>query len=299
MSLQNATLHQLRIFVALGEHLSMAKVAKTLHLTPSAVSIQIKQLSETVGQQLYEQIGKKLFLTEAGRQLHEGCVDIFARMEALENSLSEMQGPDKGSLKISVITTAKFFVPHMLGDFCKAHPGVEASLEVCNREGILDRLEKNQDDLYIMGQAPEYLKLESKPFMPNPLVLVAPEDHPRVKEKKIDPATLAEEPFLMRETGSGTRLAAENFFEAQGIKLNVRMVLGSDEAVIQAVKDKLGIALLSSHWLEQENSAGCPVALDVVGFPLMRQWHAIYPADKRLSQVAGSFLEFLQTKTPA
>ena len=295
MSVQQATLHQLRIFLALGHHLSMAKVAKELYLTPSAVSIQIKQLSETIGQPLYEQIGKKLFLTEAGKVLHAGCQELFDGMERLDQSLVETRGLEGGSLKLSVITTSKYFVPHMLSDFCKTHPTIEVALEVCNRYGILERLEKNLDDLYIMGQPPDDLSVVSVPFMKNPLLVVAPADHALAGNKRISPARLAEEPFIMRELGSGTRLSVEKYFAEHGLTLNTRMVLGSDEAVYQAVSDGLGVAVMSQHFLGLDSSRSDAVSLlDVAGFPLTRQWHALYPTGKRLSPLARSFLEFIE-----
>ena len=297
MSVQQATLHQLKIFLALGQHLSMAKVARELHLTPSAVSIQIKQLSETVGQPVYEQIGKKLFLTDAGKVLYEGCREMFEGLERLEQSLAELQGVAGGSLSLAVITTSQFFVPHMLADFCKVYPDIEVRLEVSNREGILDRLERNLDDFYIMGQPPENLSVVSVPFLKNPLMVVAPADHPLAREKGITPARLAQEPFIMRELGSGTRLSVEKYFAEHGLTLNTRMVLGSDEAVHQAVVDGLGIAVMSQHFLGLEGSRSDAVALlDVDGFPLTRQWHALYPTGKRLTPLARSFLEFLESE---
>ena len=295
MSVQQATLHQLRIFLALGNHLSMARVAKELHLTPSAVSIQVKQLCETVGQPLYEQIGKKLFLTEAGKVLHEGCQELFCNLETLEASLADMQGLEGGSIRLSVITTAKYFVPHMLTDFCKAHPTIEVSLEVGNRYVILERLAQNLDDLYIMGQPPDDLSVVSVPFMKNPLLVVAPAKHELAGKKQITPNRLAEEPFIMRELGSGTRLSVEKYFAEHGLTLNTRMVLGSDEAVHQAVADGLGVAVMSRHFLGLDSSRTESVSLlDVSGFPLTRQWHALYPTGKKLSPLAQSFLEFIE-----
>lgn len=294
MSLQQATLHQLAIFSALGKHLSMSRVAKELHLTPAAVSIQIKNLCETVGVPLYEQVGKKLFLTEAGEVLYGGCREMFENLVRLEDKLGAMQGLKGGRLKISVITSAKYFVPHLLGDFCKAHPTVEAALEVCNRNGILERLGQNQDDLYIMGQTPKNFNVTSVPFMENPLVVVATKDHRLAGKKSIDPKNLSEEPFIMREPGSGTRLAAEKFFQDLNIALKIRMVLGSDEAVQQAVTDSLGIAILSRHVLENDRSDHHVTELDVKGFPLTRYWHALYPTGKHLSPAATSFLTFLE-----
>ncbi|MDH4248046.1 MAG: LysR substrate-binding domain-containing protein [Deltaproteobacteria bacterium] len=296
MSVQRATLHQLKIFCAFGQHLSMARVARELHLTPSAVSIQIKQLSETLGQPLYEQVGKKLYLTEAGRVLCAGGREVFQRMERLDLDLAELRGLERGSLKVSVITSASNILPQLVGKFLKAHPSMVASLESCNREGILERFEKNLDDLYIMGQAPENMKVVSVPFLVNPLVMVAPVDHPLARQRGIDPGVVAREPFILRESGSGTRLATEKFFESHGVSLNVRLVLGSDEAVRQAVASGLGLAVMSRHILERDRPAGVFTELDVRGFPLTRHWYAVYPAGRSLSLIARSFLDFLEAE---
>ena len=296
MSVHRATLHQLKIFCALGQHLSMAKVARELHLTPSAVSIQVKQLSETLGQPLYERVGKKLFLTEAGRVLHAGCQEVFQRMDRMDLDLVEIRGMERGSLKISVITSANNFLPQLVGRFLKTRPSIGASLESCNREGILERFEKNLDDLYIMGQAPENMKVVSVPFMVNPLVVVAPADHALAGVSGIEPGVLASEPFILRESGSGTRLATERFFEGHGVKLNVRLVLGSDEAVRQAVASGLGLAVMSRHILERDRAPGVFAELDVRGFPLRRHWYAVYPASKSLSVIARAFLDFLEVE---
>lgn len=290
---RHVTLHQMKIFVALARHLNMTRAAEELHMTPAALSIQVKQLAESVGAPLHEQIGKRLYLTETGRRVDAACRDVLSRLEALAMELAEAQGLERGSLRLSIITTAKYFVPRLLGDFCKRHPGIDVALEVVNRDRILERLKENLDDLYIMGQAPEQLAVMALPFMENPLVVVAPADHPLASKRKIDPKRLAVEPFIAREPGSGTRLAAERFFEKQDVHLKVRMTLGSNEAVKQAVAGGLGLAVLSRHTLTLDVASGVFAILDVRGFPLIRQWFAVYPKGKQLSVVAQAFLAHL------
>lgn len=293
MPLRHATLHQLKIFTALARHLNMTRAAEELHMTPAALSIQIKQLSEAVGAPLHEQIGKRLFLTSAGRLVDAASRDIFERLDKLVMDLAEIQGMERGSLKLSIITTAKYFAPHLLGAFCKQHPGIEAALEVINRDQILERLKQNLDDIYIMGQVPENLSVIAQPFMENPLVVLAPADHPLAFERDIDPVRLADEPFIMREPGSGTRLATERFFEKHGVRLAVRMTLGSNEAVKQAVAGGLGLAVLSRHTLALDAASGAFAVLDVRGFPLLRQWYAVYSKGKQLSAVTRAFLDYI------
>lgn len=296
MILRHATLHQLKIFTVLARYLNMTRAAGELHMTPAALSIQVKQLSETVGVPLHEQIGKRLFLTDAGRLVDAASRDIFERLEQLAVALSEDQALERGHLKLSIITTAKYFAPHLLGAFCKQHPGIEAALEVINRDQILERLKQNLDDLYIMGQAPEDLNVIAHPFMENPLVVLAPADHPLASERDIDPVRLAHEPFIMREPGSGTRLTTERFFEKHGVRLTIRITLGSNEAVKQTVVAGLGLAVLSRHSLALDTASGAFAVLDVRGFPLLRQWYAVYPSGKRLSTVTRAFLDYIATE---
>ena len=305
MPLRHATLHQLKIFTALARILNMTRAAEELHMTPSSLSIQIKQLSEHVGAPLHEQIGKRLFLTDAGRLVDAASRDVFERLDRLAMDLAKAQGLERGSLKLSIITTAKYFVPRLLGNFCKQHPCIEVAMEMDNRDRVLERLKQNLDDLYIMGQAPENLDVTALPFMENPLVVLAPANHPLASERDIDPARLAGEPFILREPGSGTRLATERFFEKHGVRLTVRMTFGSDEAVKQTVAGGLGLAVLSRYTLALDAASNAFAVLDVRGFPLVRQWYAVYPVGKQISPITRAFLDYIaaegasKTDTPA
>ena len=291
--IKNASLRQLKVFEAVARNLSFTRAAEELHTTQPTVSIQLKQLSDLVGLPLVEQVGKKIHLTEAGRLVHEACRDILSRLERLSDEINESQGLERGRLRLSIITTAKYFVPRLLGNFYRQYPGIEVSLEVLNRDQILDRLSQNLDDLYIMGQPPEHVEVISIPFMKNPLVVIAAADHLLARKKNIDPARLSGEPFILREKGSGTRLAVEDFFRKHDVNLNVRMTLGSNEAIKQAVAGGLGIAVVSEHTLSLDQESGAFAVLDVKGFPLLRQWYAIYPAGKHVSAVTRAFLGYI------
>ncbi len=293
MNLRHATLHQLRIFHAVAQHNSFARAAEALHLSPPTLSLQVKQLSETVGQPLFEQLGKKIFLTAAGHVLAEACADVDVRLERLGEDLAALQGVERGSLKLAILTTVKYSVPKLLGGFCAAHPGIEVTMFVGNREALLQRLAANQDDLVIMGQPPEQMDLVSEPFADNPLVLVAPPDHPLVGKKRIAPQRLKDEPFILREPGSGTRLTSEKFFASHGIALKNRLEVGSNEAIKQTVAGGLGLAVLSAHTVTAELALGELVQLDVQGFPLIRRWHVVYPRGKRLSAAALAFKDWM------
>lgn len=295
--IKNASLRQLQVFEAVARNLSFTRAAEELYLTQPTVSIQLKQLTEIVGQPLLEQVGKRLYLTDTGRELLKVCRDIFESLSRFEMLVSDMKGVKAGKLRLAVITTAKYFVPRLLGLFCQRYPGIDVSLKVTNRERVLQRMADNQDDLYVLGQPPEHMEVEFEPFLENPLVVLAARNHPLATKKRIAPQRLEEEQFLMREPGSGTRLATEQFFRERGLKLKVRMELGSNEAIKQAVAGGLGIAVLSAHTLALERSIDELVILDVEGFPIRRHWYLAYPKDKQLSVVALAFLEFMHAES--
>jgi DNA-binding transcriptional LysR family regulator len=207
--------------------------------------------------------------------------------------ISDLKGMKRGRLRLGAITTAKYFAPEVLGEFSVLHPGIEVALKVTNRDRIIERMRNNEDDLYIMGQAPsDEMEVEAFPIAPNPLVVMAPRNHPLAKQKKIPLKRIAEEPFILREPGSGIRDATLRTFEAMGLRPNVRMELGSNEAIKHAIVGGLGISVLSLHTLTLEGADGPVEILDVQGFPIMRRWYLVYPKGKELSLVANSFKEF-------
>ncbi len=291
--MQNATLHQLKVFEAVARNSSFTRAAEELFLTQPTVSMQVKQLSKTVGMPLFEQVGKKLYLTESGKALFETCQDMFERMERFEMAISNIKGLKQGSLRISTITTAKYVIPRILGPFCNRYPGIDVSLTVTNHQYVLEGLASNRNDIYIVSHVPEDLDVQSIAFMENPLVVLAPKEHPLVGEKNISLARLAQEPFIMREPGSGTRRAAQNLFEAHGIPLRVRLDLGSNEAIKQAIAGGMGISVLSKHTLALEGLSNQLAVLDVEHFPIPRTWYVIYPSGKQLSTIAQEFLDYL------
>lgn len=291
--MRHATLRQLQVFEAIARHLSFTRAAEELYLTQPTVSMQIKQLTDTVGMPLFEQIGKRIHLTDAGKDLCTLCREVFDSLERFEMNIADRKGLKQGRLRLAVITTAKYFAPRVLGAFCQRYPGIEVSLKVTNRERVLERMTQNLDDLYILGQPPESLDAHSQSFMENPLVVLAPSGHPLVGRKRISLKRIAEEPFLMRETGSGTRIATQRLFDEHKIKLNMRMDLGSNEAIKQAIVGGLGLAVLSRHCLALEGDTGPLRVLDVQGFPIKRHWYLVYPEGKQLSIAAQAFYSYL------
>jgi DNA-binding transcriptional LysR family regulator len=207
---------------------------------------------------------------------------------------ADMKGLKKGYLRIAVVTTAKYFAPRLLGPFCQKYPGVEVSLKVTNRERVLERIADNLDDLYIMGQPPDGLEIHSEPFLSNPLVPLATRDHPLTGKRRIPLKRFLEEPFILREPGSGTRIALERLLNAHALKPRIRMELGSNEAIKQAVVGGLGVSVLSKHTLTLEGHMSELSVLDVEDFPILREWHVAYAKDKRLSVIAETFLDYLR-----
>lgn len=294
MPIRHATLHQLRIFDALARHRSVSRAAKELHLSPPAISIQCRQLATAVGQPLYEKVGRQLHLTAAGEIVSRTCRDVLARLEQTSQELAALQGLEGGSLRLAILTTAKYFGPRLLGLFSREHPNIEVALFVGNRAQLLERLADNQDDLYLLGRPPEQLRVEVEPFAENRLVLVAAADHPLAGKRRIPPERLNGLPFILREAGSGTRLATERFFDEHGIKPRTRMELGSNEAIKHTVASGLGVAVLSETTLQrQDRTSGELVQLDVRGFPLHRHWCLVHPEGKQLSPAAAAFRQYL------
>lgn len=294
--MNQATLHQLKVFEAVARHNSFTRAAEELFLTQPTVSMQVKQLTKAVGMPLFDQVGKRLYLTQAGEELVKTCRQIFEKLDQFEMTIADLKGLKQGRLKIAVITTAKYFIPRLLGPFCQRYPGIDISLQVTNHEHILNRLNDNVDDLYVMSQLPENVEITCKPILENPLVVVAPVNHPLAHEKQISLEQIGNEQFIMREPGSGTRKAVQNLFDERKISLKVRLDLGSNEAIKQAIVGGLGISVLSAHTLTLEGPSSQLTVLDVEQFPIERYWYAVYPNGKQLSIVARTFLDYLLTE---
>lgn len=287
------TLQQLRLFESVARHGSYTRAAEELFLTQPAVSIQIKRLENQAGLPLFEKIGKKIFPTTAGKAMYEASLDILNRVEDLSNSFEELKGTVKGSLQVSVVSTAKYFIPNLLGAFLQQYPEVEPKLKFTNRARIIERLMNNDDDFVIMGQVPEDENLEAHPFMNNIIGIIAPANHPLANKKNIPIEELVNHRFLNREIGSGTRYVFDQLLKKHDLQVEPYMELGSSEALKQAVMAGLGITVLSLHSIELERELNKLTILDVEGFPLRRRWYAVHLKGRKLSLVARTFLEFI------
>lgn len=291
--LRHVTLRQLQVFEAIARLGSFTRAAEELHLSQPTVSMQINKLAGTVGLPLFERAGRNVAITTAGRALAATCRDIMESLAHLEMTVADLKGLKQGRLRLAVMTTAQYFMPHVLGEFCKRYPGIEVTLEVTNREQTLERLAAHLDDLYVLGRQPDSAEIETHSFAPNPLVVMASRDHPLAHEHNITLARIAEEPFILRERGSGSRDAALRPFLEQGLNPEVRMELGSNEAIKQAIVAGLGLSILSLHTLTLEGTDGPIAVLDVEGFPIERQWYVAWPRGRALSIVAGAFFDYL------
>jgi len=290
----NITLRQLEVFERVARRLSFTRAAEELFLTQPAVSMQIKQFEEAVGLPLFERLGKKIYLTRAGEALYQLSRNIAQQLNEAEQLIEEMKGTETGRLNVSVANTVHYFAIRLLAEFCRRHPKVRVSFKVTNRKGLLQSLEDNEADLLLMGQPPDHQDLEAESFLINPLVIIAPPNHPLAGKPKIPLKELASETFIMREIGSGTRNSVERFLAERGVHLSVSMEMNTNTAIKQGVEEGLGLGIVSIHTLERELESGRLTVIDAECFPILRQWFIVHRAGKRLSAVATEFAEFVR-----
>lgn len=296
--IRHSTFRQLQIFESIFRLGSFTGAAEELFLTQPTVSMQIKKLTDAVGSPLFEHVGRNIVPTEAGEELYRACRQVFEILSNVEMKLADLQGLKRGRLRLGVITIAKYLAPEMLGQFNQQYPGIDLALKVTNRDRIIERMQANEDDLYIMGEPDEGLDVESYLLAPNPLVFMAPRNHPLVGKKKISIKRISEEPFIIREPGSGTRDAILRKFDSKGLRPNIRMEVGSNEAIKHSILGGLGISVLSLHTLTLEGSNGPIAILDVEEFPIIRNWYIVHPKGKELSMAARAFLDFAINREP-
>jgi len=290
------TLRQLRIFEAVAAHGSMSRAAVELNLTQPAVSMQMKQIEEQIGLPLIEQVGKKLFLTEAGTELRIHAQRFKTQTLELKAAMDHLRGLHRGLLRLSVVSTANYFLPPLIASLSEQHPGVQVNLQVSNREAVLAALADNRTDLAITGQPPESDELVAERFKDNPLVVIASPQHPLANAGLLTLQRLGEERLVVREPGSGTRAAIERHFGEHGVEYLPGCELNTNEAVKLAVQAGLGLGVVSEQAIELEREAGRLVVLKVAGFPIMRGWYVVHRRGKRMSAIASEFRELLLAK---
>lgn len=289
------TLRQLEILLAVHTAGSVKGAAESLHLTQPTISMQLKKLADAIDMPLYDLVGRKIVFTEAGMELVAASRQILDDFARLEMNLANLRGLKAGTLKLAVVTTSKYFIPHLLGPFCERYPEVDVRLKVGNRQQIIERLRSGDDDFCVFSHPPQDIELECIEFLGNPLVAIAPADHPLGKRRQIAWKDIADEPFLMREPGSGTRFAIEEFMRANHYTLNSRMTIESNEAIKHAVMSGLGISILSAHTLVYGGQSGLS-RLNVRELPIVSRWYFTWLKAKPPSLIAGEFLSYLQNE---
>lgn len=292
--MKNATFRQLRVFTEVARHLSFAKAARALHLTPPAVTMQVKDLEAQIGLALFERSGRQVSLTTPGEYMLVYARKLLATLKDAEDAAARLKQVEAGTLAIGMVSTAKYFVPRLLADFRSEHANVEIRLAEGNREKLVRMLQANEVDIAVMGRPPREVATRAEPFAAHPHVFVAAADHPLVgRAGHLSIETLRPLSFIVREEGSGTRAAMERFFEEARLELNVSMEMSSNETIKQAVMSGLGISFLSLHTLQLELERGLIAVLDVEGAPVLRAWNVVHTLSKVLSPAAEAFRYFM------
>jgi len=293
---ERMTLKQFRLLDAIVRHNSFTLAANEMSLSQPAISLQVKTMERVIGSRLFEKANNRVYLTDVGQIVLETAHTVLRDLGKMNDRLDCLTGEVIGSLDIAVVTSAKYFLPSFLGEFLQLYPSVTPSLTVTNRETMLEALSGDRHDLYIMGQVPRSLKVQSSTFLENILEVMASPRHPLCQKRDISLEALAQERFLVREKGSGTRKAVGKVFSGENIYIKPYMELGDTGAIKNAVMANLGIAVLSRHSVSVEHDAGKIAVLDSRDFPLYRHWYAVHPRENSLSMVAATFLDFLMTK---
>lgn len=291
--MRNVTVRQLQVFVEAAKKLSFARTSESLHLTPAAVSLQIKQMEGQAGLPLFERLGKRLHLTAAGETLLRHAQQVLRTLDDAEESLAALKGLRGGRLRIAVLSTTKYFAPGLLALFRDRYPEIEIILTINNREVVIQSLAQNEADIAIMGRPPMHFETEATPIARHPQVIIASPRHPLAGRKRIAPSALADETFLVRESGSGTRMAMEEYFRAQGISPRIGMEIASNETIKQAVMAGMGLSFISRHTIGLELETGHLVELAVRGLPVMRDWYLVHLKSKHLDPAAAAFKRFV------
>lgn len=290
----NITFRQLKVFSEVARQQSFTRASRALFLTQPAVSMQVKQLEQTVGLPLFEKQGKQFSLTDAGEEIHQLSNSILQQLEETEYHLEQIASGHHGKLRLAVATTVATVATRLMARFREQNPSLGLHFTVTNRDGLIHLLQSNETDLVIMGKPPEGLQLEWQKFMANPLVVIAAPDHALCDtDKPVSLKRLFQHNFILREPSSGTRLAVERFINSRGILLNSSMEMNSNDAIRQSVAEGLGLGVVSLHTIEDELKQGRLKLVDCVGFPIMRSWYLVQRQGKRLSPLGERFKSYI------
>jgi DNA-binding transcriptional LysR family regulator len=294
--MKHATFRQLRVFNEVSKHLSFIRAAEALHLTPPAVTMQIKELENNVGMPLFDRAGKKVSLTTAGEYMLVYARRILATVKDAEDAAARLQHAEAGTITIGLVRTAKYYMMHLISEFRREHEGIDIKLSIGNREQLLNNLQGNEVDLAVMGRPPKEMRTRAEPFAAHPHVFIAATDNPLYRqslEKQLTAEDIRQQPFIVREEGSGTRAAMERFFEGVNIEPNYKFELDSNEMIKQAVIADLGIGFVSQHTVGLELENQKLGILNVDGAPIVRAWNLVHTQSKVLSPAAEAFRYFM------
>lgn len=289
----NYTLHQLQVFLKVTQTLNITKAAEELHLTQPAVSIQIKNLQDQFEIPILEIVGRKVFITDFGKEIAEAAQRISQEIMAINSKAAAFKGQLIGQLKITVVSTGKYVIPYFLSEFMKNHRGIDLVLDVTNRARVIESLERNEIDFALVSVMPENLKVENIELMENELFMVGS------KERKIETTTetlFSQVPVIFREQGSGTRSIMEKYIKNSNIKVAKKMELTSNEAVKQAVIADLGISIMPLIGIRKELKEGEIKILPMSGFPIKSPWRLVWLKRKSLSPVANAYIGYVETE---
>ncbi|MBK7349562.1 MAG: LysR family transcriptional regulator [Gemmatimonadetes bacterium] len=290
----DVSFRQLRVFIAVAHQGSMARAAATLHVTPPAISMVIRDLEAQVGLPLFDREGRKLSLSAGGKWFLEHARKLMASLKEAEDAMARFRRLEEGLLTIGIVSTAKYFVPRLLARFRLTAPGVELRLRVAgNREALVNLMMAGEADLTVMGRPPRTLATRAEVFAQHPLVFVAPAGHPLLALGPLQVTDLADYSFIVREPGSGTRAAMEQYFAEQSFMPRITMDTSSNETIKQAVMAGMGLSFLSRHTLDLELRSGLLGVLDLEATPVMRTWNVVSLQSKLLSPAADRFRQFI------
>ncbi len=291
--MKNATFRQLRVFSEVARQLSFAKAAQGLHLSAPAITMQVKELERHVGLPLFERTGRQVALTTAGEYMLVYARRMLSTLKDAEDAAARLQRLEVGLLTIGMVSTAQYFLPGLLAEFRREHPGIDIRLAVGNREQLVRMLQGNEVDIAVMGRPPKELATRSEPFAAHPHVFVAPVGHALVQRGRCEPGELTRYGFIVREQGAGTRAAMEQYFEQVHVEPQLTMEMASNETIKQAVMAGMGLSFLSLHTLRLELDNRLIAMLDVEGAPVVRSWHCVHTLAKLLSPAAEAFRYFI------
>jgi DNA-binding transcriptional LysR family regulator len=293
MTIQHATLRQLQIFTAAARSLSFARVAEQFGLTPGAVSFQIKQVEGHCGFPLFERVGRRVVLTEAGRDLLEHATLILQALENADRRMQALKGVTGGNVTIGLVSTAKYIAPHMVSRFRAERPGVSIHLQDGNRREVNAMVAKGEVDLAIMGRPLDGEELLAEPFARHPSIIICAPTHPLADAPALRLSDLADSGFIAREEGAGTRALTDAYFTGRGFTPHIVMTSSSNETIKQAVMAGIGVALLSRHTVDLELALGMLRELKVEGLPLMRSWYIAHRRSLPLLPVHAQLRSYL------